>query len=169
MNSKHVTPTAVPAPIEYRIVVAKRARQLDLLSGPRLERSYGIVLGRNSEADKSVEGDQATPLGEFYICAKNPRSRHFLSLCISYPNAEDAERGLAEGLIGADEHRQILEAVRAQRIPPQHTRLGGQIYIHGRGVHDDPHGTRGCIALNNGDMQDLYERIAIGTAVSIKN
>jgi murein L,D-transpeptidase YafK len=153
---------------EYRIVVAKQARQLDLLSASRLERSYDIVLGRNSAADKSVEGDQATPLGEFYICAKNPRSRHFLSLCVSYPNAEDAKRGLAAGLIGADEHRQILDAIRAKRMPPQHTRLGGEIYIHGRGAHDDPHGTRGCISLNNDDMQDLYARIAIGTPVSIK-
>jgi murein L,D-transpeptidase YafK len=153
---------------EYRIVVAKQARQLDLLSAFRLERSYDIVLGRNSAADKSVEGDQATPLGEFYICAKNPRSRHFLSLCVSYPNAEDAKRGLAAGLIGADEHRQILDAIRAKRMPPQHTRLGGEIYIHGRGAHDDPHGTRGCISLNNDDMQDLYARIAIGTPVSIE-
>jgi murein L,D-transpeptidase YafK len=85
----------VPAPPEYRIVVAKLARQLGLWSGSALERTYAIVLGRNSSADKSVEGDQATPLGEFYICAKNPRSKYFLSLCISYPNAEDAERGLA--------------------------------------------------------------------------
>jgi murein L,D-transpeptidase YafK len=168
LNLKHVTPTPKPAPIEYRIVVAKQARQLSVLSGSRLERSYPITLGRNSAEDKSVEGDQATPLGEFYICARNPRSRYFLSLCISYPNAEDAERGLAEGLISADEHRQILDALRARRMPPQHTRLGGEIYIHGRGVHDDPHGTRGCIALNNDDMRDLYDRIAIGTAVSIE-
>ena len=152
---------------ELHIFVAKRARQLSLLSGSRLERSYGIVLGRNSAADKAVEGDEATPLGEFYICAKNPRSRHFLSVCISYPNAEDAERGLAAGLIGADEHRQILGALHAGRMPPQHTRLGGEIYIHGRGADDDPQGTRGCIAMNNEDMQDLYDRVSIGTPVSI--
>jgi murein L,D-transpeptidase YafK len=154
-------------PTEYRIVVAKQARRLDLLSGSRLERSYAIALGRNSALDKSVEGDEATPLGEFYICAKNPRSRHFLSVCLSYPNAEDAQRGLAAGLISAGEHEQILAAIRARRMPPQHTRLGGEIYIHGRGVHDDPHGTRGCIALNNGDMQDLYDRVEIGTSVTI--
>src|ERR1700736_1117948 len=161
-------PAHEPVPAEYRIVVAKQARRLDLLSGSRLERSYAIALGRNSAVDKSVEGDEATPLGEFYICAKNPRSRHFLSVCLSYPNAEDAQRGLAAGLISADEHEQILDAIRARRMPPQHTRLGGEIYIHGRGVHDDPHGTRGCIALNNDDMQDLYDRVSIGTAVSIK-
>ena len=157
--------------IEHRITVAKRSRQLSLLSGPELVRTYPIVLGRNSEADKSVEGDEATPLGEFYICAKNPRSRYFLSLCISYPNAEDAERGLAAALISVGEHAQILDAVNARRMPPQRTRLGGEIYIHGHGHSHgnggEPRGTRGCIALNDADMQDLYDRVSIGTPVII--
>ena len=55
------------------------------------------------------------PLGEFYICAKNPRSKFFLSMCISYPNAEDAERGLAAGLISPEEHGEILAALREKR------------------------------------------------------
>ena len=165
------TIAAPPMAIEHRINVAKRSRQLSLLSGPELVRTYPIALGRNSEADKSVEGDEATPLGEFYICAKNPRSRYFLSLCISYPNAEDAERGLAAGLISAGEHAQILDAVNARRMPPQRTRLGGEIYIHGHGHSHgnggEPRGTRGCIALNDADMQDLYDRVSIGTPVII--
>jgi murein L,D-transpeptidase YafK len=159
--------------IEHRITVVKHSRQLNLLSGRELICTYPIALGRNSGADKSVEGDEATPLGEFYICAKNPRSRYFLSLCISYPNAEDAARGLAAGLISTAEHAQILDAMKARRMPPQNTRLGGEIYIHGLGLgHSDsnsgePQGTRGCIALNNVDMQDLYDRVAIGTSVAI--
>jgi murein L,D-transpeptidase YafK len=163
----------LPMVIEHRITVAKRSRQLSLLSGPELVRAYPIALGRNSEADKSLEGDEATPLGEFYICAKNPRSRYFLSLCISYPNAEDAERGLAAGLISADEHAQILDAVNTRRMPPQKTRLGGEIYIHGHGhSHShgnggEPRGTRGCIALNDADMQDLYDRVSMGSPVII--
>jgi murein L,D-transpeptidase YafK len=152
---------------EHRIIVAKAARRLSLLSASGVEHSCTIVLGRNAEADKSVEGDEATPLGDFYICAKNPRSRYFLSLCISYPNAEDAERGLAAGLISAGEHGQILDAVKARRMPPQHTRLGGEIYIHGHGKRGEPQGTRGCIALVDADMQELYDRVAIGTPVTI--
>jgi murein L,D-transpeptidase YafK len=165
--------TTPPMTIKHRINVAKRARQLSLLSESELMRTYPIALGRNSEADKSVEGDEATPLGEFYICAKNPRSRYFLSLCISYPNAEDAERGLAAGLISVGEHAQILDAVNAGRMPPQKTRLGGEIYIHGHGDGDvhgergEPRGTRGCIALKDPDMQDLYDRVCIGTPVII--
>jgi len=158
----------MPAPIEYRIVVGKRVRQLVLMRGSRPERTYPIMLGRNSAADKAVEGDEATPLGDFYVCAKNPRSKHFLSLCISYPNLEDAARGLACGLIGAEEHARILSAIGARKMPPQHTKLGGEIYIHGRaGGHADPRGTRGCIALNNADMEELYDLVALGTDVTI--
>jgi murein L,D-transpeptidase YafK len=177
--------------MSYRIAVLKSARTLNLTLADRIERSFPIALGRNSAADKCIEGDDATPLGEFYVCAKNPRSKYFLSLLISYPNAEDAQRGLTAGLIGADEYTLIRNAIDAGKTPPQHTRLGGEIYIHGRGLDAgdgaiDAGGraiggaldfgasvapvkdwTRGCIALGNADMQELYDLIAVGTAVSI--
>jgi hypothetical protein len=47
--------------MSYRILVAKRARTLDLILDGHLERRYSIALGRNAAADKSVEGDHATP------------------------------------------------------------------------------------------------------------
>ena len=157
--------------MNYRIVVAKQARRLTLLREDRVEHDYPIALGRNSAADKSVEGDHATPLGEFYICAKNPRSKYFRSLCISYPNAEDAERGLAAGLIDREQHAQILAAIRLHAMPPQRTGLGGEIYIHGRGAGEPSSElkdwTRGCIALDNPGMQELYDRVPIGTPVLI--
>jgi murein L,D-transpeptidase YafK len=157
---------------DHRIVIEKTRRMLHLYAGTILERSYAVALGRNWAADKVVEGDEATPVGEFYICSKNPRSKFFLSMCLSYPNAEDAERGLAGGLISREEHGNILAALREQRLPPQHTRLGGEIYIHGQdpaaraGAPKD--WTRGCIALENDAMQQLYDRIALGTPVLIR-
>jgi murein L,D-transpeptidase YafK len=158
----------MPTPTDVRIVVAKQTRQLNLIKGSQPQRSYAVTLGRNTGADKAVEGDQATPAGEFYICAKNPRSKYFLSLCISYPNAEHATRGLAAGLIDAEQHAQILQAVRERRMPPQHTRLGGEIYIHGCSEQHQPLGTRGCIALSNADMRDLYDQVMLGTEVTIE-
>ena len=162
----------IPTPENLRITVQKQARTLLLYSLDRLERAYPVALGRNSADDKAVEGDEATPLGEFYVCAKNPRSKYFRSLCISYPNAEDAERGLAAGLIDREQHAQILAAIRRRVTPPQHTLLGGEIYIHGRGT-GEPHSelkdwTRGCIALDNPAMQELYNRVPIGTPVLIE-
>ena len=155
------------------ILIHKRERTLLLYIESRLARTYPVALGRNWAADKTVEGDEATPLGEFYICAKNPRSRYFLSLCISYPNAEDAIRGLAAGLISLEEHAAILAAIRLRTMPPQHTSLGGEIYIHGHGdaQSDAPSKdwTRGCIALADPAMQDLYDLVDIGTPVLIRD
>ncbi len=152
-------------------MVQKAARALLLYAPGRPVRAYPVALGRNWAADKYVEGDEATPLGEFYVCAKNPRSKYFLSLCISYPNGEDADRGLAAGLIGAAEHAQIHEALRVHRMPPQHTRLGGEIYIHGASPVSagaaDKDWTRGCIALENPAMQELYGLVSVGTSVVI--
>jgi murein L,D-transpeptidase YafK len=157
----------------FRIEIAKRARVLELHSGAGLVTRHAIRLGSNPDAQKAVEGDGATPSGNFYVCAKNPRSKFFLSLCVSYPNAEDAERGLRDGLINVSEHAQILEAVRLRKMPPQHTRLGGEIYIHGhpgQGVTEvlRPDWTHGCIALDNAAMKDLYDRVELGTPVIIR-
>lgn len=153
------------------IIIHKRARTLLLYSDGRVERTCPVALGRNWAVDKAIEGDQATPLGEFYICAKNPRSKYFLSLCISYPNAEDAARGLAAGLITPEQHSEILAAIREQRTPPQRTRLGGEIYIHGQGPAQadgrSKDWTRGCIAVENTAMRELYDRVSIGTPVLI--
>jgi murein L,D-transpeptidase YafK len=157
----------------YRIEIAKRARVLELHSEAGLLSRHAIVLGSNPDADKTIEGDGATPTGNFFVCAKNPRSKFFLSLCVSYPNAEDAERGLRDGLIDLSEHAQILEALRLGTMPPQRTRLGGEIYIHGQpgqGTPDvaRPDWTRGCIALDNAAMKDLYDRVELGTPVIIR-
>jgi murein L,D-transpeptidase YafK len=151
-------------------VVRKAARALLVYRGDRTVRHYLVTLGRNSTADKAVEGDEATPLGEFFICAKNPSSKFFLSMCISYPNAEDAERGLAANLITAAEHAAILAALARRAMPPQHTRLGGQIYIHGQPgapAAASENWTRGCIALDDPAMRELFDLSAIGTPVLI--
>jgi len=147
------------------LVVLKSVRRLRIVRDGRVIREYPVALGANAGADKTVEGDQATPVGEFYVCAKTPRSRYFLSLCLSYPNAEDAARGLAMGLIDTGEHDRILAAVEAGTIPPQHTRLGGEIYIHGGGTGRD--WTRGCIALADDAMRDVYDLAGIGTPVQV--
>jgi murein L,D-transpeptidase YafK len=156
--------------VEAVIVIKKQEKTLILTTADGSERRHAVVLGKHWAADKTIEGDCATPVGEFYVCVKNPRSRYFLSLGISYPNAEDAVRGLAAGLISNLEHAQIIEAIRLGKMPPQHTRLGGEIYIHGHG-EDQRAGTkdwtRGCIALDNSAMQEVYDCAAIGTPVRI--
>ena len=149
-----------------RIVVNKGERRLTLYAGDRVVRAYPVALGLDPDADKEVEGDKRTPLGEFFVCAKNPESEYHLSLCLSYPNVEDAERGLRDGLISDEEHDEIVAAIRDGRMPPQKTRLGGEIYIHGAGAWPD--WTLGCVALDDDAIEELFAAVPVGTPVSIR-
>jgi murein L,D-transpeptidase YafK len=138
---------------------------LELYSNGAVVRTYRLGLGLNPVDDKQREGDRATPEGEFYIFIKNPKSAYHLSLGISYPNVEDAERGLRAGLITRGQHNQIVRAINKRRAPPQYTALGGLIYIHGNGAGSD--WTWGCVALENEDIRELYDSVDIGTPVTI--
>jgi murein L,D-transpeptidase YafK len=151
---------------EPRIVVYKSKRQLELYSNGAVVRTYRVGLGSNPVDDKQREGDRATPEGEFYVFTKNPKSAYYLSLGISYPNIEDAERGLRTGLITRSQHNQIVSAIKRKSGPPQYTALGGLIYIHGNGAASD--WTWGCVALENEDIKELYDAVETGTPVTIK-
>lgn len=149
-----------------KIVVNKTKRKLYLLSGNRVVRIYPISLGFDPVNDKVKQGDGRTPEGKFYVCSKNPKSRFHLSLGISYPSLDDAERGLKQGLITKKEYDQIVWAIKSGKRPPWSTKLGGAICIHGGGVAWN--WTQGCIALNNQDIEELFKIVPTGTPVIIE-
>jgi murein L,D-transpeptidase YafK len=151
--------------VHPHIVVKKGERKLELYSEKTLLKTYRIALGFNPEPDKQREGDGATPEGEFYVFVKNHKSAYYLSLGLSYPNEEDAARGLKAGLLNPTEHAAILTAIRAKKRPPQYTKLGGLIYIHGHGTASD--WTLGCVALENDDIKELFDVVEVGTPVTI--
>lgn len=154
-------------PVENaRIEVKKADRVLRLSSGNDLFREYRIGLGFNPKLPKRREGDGATPEGDCLICVNNPASKYYLSLGISYPNAADANRGLASALISQGQYDQIIQAHRSGTRPPWNTQLGGEIFIHGNGSGAD--WTRGCIALNDDEMLELFNTVRIGTKVAIE-
>jgi murein L,D-transpeptidase YafK len=154
-------------PVENpRIVVFKKERKLEFYSDQTLLRTYRVGLGFSPISDKQREGDGATPEGDFYIFVKNNKSAYYLSLGVSYPNAEDAARGLRDGLITKAQHDAILGALQKKVAPPQYTKLGGLIYIHGHGAGSD--WTWGCVALENADIKELYDAVSVGTPVTIK-
>ena len=152
--------------VNPRIVVLKSKRELKLYSDGSLVRTYKVGLGLNPVDDKKRQGDRATPEGEFYIFTKNNKSAYYLSLGLSYPNIEDAERGLRDGLISRTQHDAIVKAIRRKTAPPQNTELGGDIYIHGNGASSD--WTWGCVALENEDIRELFDAVGVGTPVTIK-
>ena len=161
-----VDPPALPRSIaEPRLVVHKGKREIELWSGAEVVRRYRIALGLEPVSPKRRQGDYATPEGTYYVCSKNPRSKYALALGLSYPGPNDAERGLSEGLITPGEHDAIVAAWNARTRPPWNTKLGGEIMIHGHGSSWD--WTAGCIALNHGDIEELYRVVPVGTSVEI--
>ena len=147
------------------IVVKKSERKLYLYAGGKLVKSYPTALGSHPIGKKRNEGDGATPEGDYYVTHRNAKSRFHLSLGISYPNVSDATEGLRSSLISAEEYRTIVEANQKREAPPQHTRLGGEVFVHGGGLDGD--WTRGCVALENKDVEELFEKVPVRTPVHI--
>jgi hypothetical protein len=69
-------------------------------------------------------------------------------------------------MITRAEHEAILAAHRERRCPPWKTALGGEVGIHGGGVGRD--WTLGCIALENRDVDELWQALPLGTPVLIE-
>ncbi len=109
-----------------------------------------IRLGDAPAGHKRFEGDEKTPEGAYTISGRNPGSRYHLSLRISYPNPSDR-----------------AYAARFNRSP------GGDILIQSQ-----PNGpvlgripfdwTGGCIALSNGEMDQVWRLVSNGTRVLIR-
>ncbi len=151
---------------DLRIRILKHERKLQVWRGATVLATYRIALGRKPVGTKLREGDMRTPEGAYYVCGKNPRSQFYRSLEISYPNGADADRGLKSGVITREAATQIKRAIRAHGEPPQHTAMGGEVFIHGGGTTRD--WTWGCIALEDADMRWLYDHVDAGTPVIIE-
>jgi len=161
-----VTPRHVRLPYlrHPRILIEKADHRLTVFDGNRPVKTYRCAVGAG-RGDKTREGDRCTPEGQFRVCVKNPASNYTRALGLDYPNAEDARRGLRDGLITRARHDAIVEAVSQGRRPPWNTPLGGEIMIHGAGQGRD--WTRGCIALDDADILELYPAIGLHTPVTI--
>ena len=148
-----------------RLYVYKSRRRLLVLQDDILIRDYPIGLGFSAVGDKQKRGDGRTPEGEFFVCAKNPRSRYHKSVGLSYPGEKHAYHALLSGLLPYNGYKTILRAQEEKKRPPWNTPLGGDICIHGGGAHED--WTRGCVSVYNYDMDELFEIVTMGTPVVI--
>lgn len=152
---------------ELVLLVDKSERTLTVQKGGADVRTYrvGLAPGIDSNNDKVRQGDLATPEGEFRVVTRYDQSRFHLFLGLSYPTAEDADRGLRQGLITAAQAQAIREAEAAGRAPPWNTPLGGAIGIHGGGGSGD--WTLGCVAVENAEIEELWDVVRLGTKVRV--
>jgi murein L,D-transpeptidase YafK len=153
--------------VNPKIVVSKSKRLLQLYSDGEVVKTYRVGLGLSPVEDKVRAGDRRTPEGDFYICMKNSHSQFYLSLELSYPNQKHADPGLRDGLITRAQHNQIVSGLNRKGVPPQNTRLGGELFIHGNGSQSD--WTWGCVALDDKDIRELFDSVPVGTPVTIQH
>lgn len=156
------------------IIVNKTERTLSLISNDQLIKTYPIDIGDAGLGDKERQGDHRTPEGEFYITQRltiKPRDE-FLGtrwFRLSYPNIEDAERGLATGLIDQATHDQIVDAIARGVTPPQYTALGGGVGIHGGATEAfGSDWTFGCVGMHDSDIEEFFDDVPVGTKVLIQ-
>jgi hypothetical protein len=135
------------------VVVNKERNVLLLYSGGRLVKTYEADMGVNVSATKLVSGDGATPEGRYKIVSKKGpgQTRYHRALLLDYPNQQDLRR---------------FEQARREGRLARSARPGGLIEIHGEGGRGRDW-TRGCPALSNRDMDDLFRRVDVGTPVTI--
>ncbi len=165
INSKDALEEIEIEPQNTLIKIFKEERLLELYADGQLIDKFNIGLGSSPVGAKNKEGDRKTPVGKYYICTKNDKSRFTLFLGISYPNIEDAQRGLEDGLIDKDTFEEVKQANISQIRPPWKTALGGEVGIHGGGSSSD--WTWGCIALSNKDIKTLWKYAKLKTPVEI--
>jgi len=143
----------LPPPRADSILVVKSEHRLYLLHGGAVVRSYTVRLGLNPVGPKRHEMDFRTPEGRYVIDGRNPNSRYFRALHVSYPNAEDRREAAA------------------QRVRP-----GGDIMIHGLpnapqkplSYYQTQDWTNGCIALSNEDLLELWALVPTRVPVVIR-
>lgn len=155
------------------IRISKRVQTVFVYRGHELVYRFAADLGYNFYSDKERRGSSAepdhwrTPEGEFFVVAKNPRSQFYKALVLNYPNAEDAKRGLRDGLISQAEYDAIQRAEEQYAMPPMSTALGGYIELHGDGTGKRNNWTQGCVAIPNAEMDTIWDLVSVGTPVLI--
>ena len=153
LNARPLQP---PLPIGSRtdlIVVEKAKRLLTAYSGGKVLRIYRVALGTSPVGAKEREGDNRTPEGEYIIDSRLQKSGYHLALHLSYPSPSDIARSKAGGY-----------------------RPGGAIMIHGikngfgwlGSLHTRTDWTRGCIAVTDSEIEELWRIAPNGTHVQIK-
>ena len=135
------------------VVVKKAERKLYLYRGSEILKAYRIALGKQPDGHKIREGDSRTPEGIYTLDWRNPNSRFYRSIHISYPSKTDNRDARERG-----------------------DSPGGAIMIHGQPsswvektklLFNQDDWTEGCIAVQDHEMDEIWNAVDDGTPIEI--
>jgi len=135
-----------------KILVNKSNHTLSLFRSGQILKVYRVALSAQPVGHKQREGDNKVPEGLYTIDARNPNSRYYLSLHVSYPSPSDEQQAVKLG------------------VSP-----GGEIMIHGirnglgwlGKLHRVRDWTKGCIAVTDGEIREIWQAVPDGTPIEI--
>ncbi|MFP3980204.1 MAG: murein L,D-transpeptidase family protein [Desulfobacterales bacterium] len=135
------------------VLIKKSESMLYLIKNEKVIGKYSVAFGGNPKGHKKQEGDERTPEGEYVLDYKQEDSDSYKSIHISYPDKQDKKRAEEAG------------------VDP-----GGFIMIHGQNngfgwlswLTQRFNWTEGCIAVSNGDMDEIWKAVDPGTPIEIK-
>jgi murein L,D-transpeptidase YafK len=147
------TQATTPLPAADSILVIKHAHTLILLRDGQPIKQYRVALGRGGLGPKDYAGDNRVPEGAYRVVSRNPHSTFYRALRVSYPTPSQ------------------VAAAHAHGIDP-----GGDIMIHGirngLGWLGPPQRlidwTKGCVAVTNLEMDEIWEAVPDGTPIEIR-
>lgn len=145
--------------VQPEVVIYKSSRELHY-DGKKIR----IGLGNHPDGHKLEDGDGRTPEGRYQVCSRESATQFGPWIGLDYPSREDAWLGRLRDQIGWLELTRWNWFWRAD--PPQTTRLGGQVGIHGGGGRRN--WTLGCVALDDADIKELFQRLPLGSWVEIR-
>lgn len=149
--------------------VYKSKHRMQMLYQGKVMKTYKVMLGRGGMDPKRREGDNLVPEGSYILDWRNPGSKFYKSIHISYPDAADIERAKKEG------------------VNP-----GGDIFVHGmpnnlveiddvirdlglEGIDQETvdswfpriDWTAGCVAVKNDEMEEIWQSVQVPTPITL--
>ena len=131
----------------------KTERRLYLLRDGEVLRSYRVALGRQPKGTKIYQGDGRTPEGDYTLTASTPEP--VLPLRCASPTRTSRTAPVARALGQT---------------------AGGDIMVHGlaperRDLRDEHwrfNWTNGCIAVTDEEIEEIWQRVEVGTPIEIR-
>lgn len=136
-----------------RVVVDKGQHTLTLLREGRVLRGYRVALGRGGAGPKLTAGDNKVPEGTYKIVGRNSHSAFYRALRVGYPTPEQ------------------VALARSRGVDP-----GGDIMLHGiknglgwvGSLQSHVDWTKGCIAVTDGEIDEIWRAVPDGTTIEIR-
>lgn len=138
--------------------VYKSKHRMDMLLDGQVVKSFRVMLGRGGKGPKQKQGDNLIPEGKYFLDYKNPYSNFNKSIHISYPNNDDIKRAEEDGV---DPGGSIM----IHGYPKKPNRLFK--FLRRMGLIKRIDWTAGCVAVDDEQMDEIFENIEVPIPITI--